>query len=613
MIQVRTQYENCYMKILASDELFDLLLDKVCQIKNRTFNMETGEWMIPRKQIGDVLRIFDNQITWVNPLSDFVKNIPIEDDIISKHLAWENDQQFPMLKLNMYPYQRIGANFLLDKQQAAVFDACGLGKTIQLIGACCKLFEQKKAKRALIVTLSALKKQWSKEIEKFTHETGVSISGTNAQRLKLLSEFEQHNHRFCIVNYEMLRSEEYRSLLLNMNFDVICLDEAQKIKTGVTDKTLRLTPSQNAAAAFAFKHVPYRFMATATPVQGKAEEIFSLFYFLDPNILGEWESFKKHFCKSHPKYGITGYENMTKLYTIISKYFIRRTKEMPEIQQQLPAVSHNHVFLEMDDVQNKVHQSILEDLLDMRDQARSISGYKFMQGKSLSPDEQKTYYDNIIQGLQTICLATCDSPQLLAKSNSNMAKKYIESINMTKYKNAPKLDQLLDLYEQIITEKDSKIVVFSRFERMIDLLSAIIPNSVVYHGQLSETIRQSNVQKFVTDPSIRCFLTTDAGSTGLNLQVANYAVHMDLPFDPTMIEQRNGRIDRSGSAFKNIQIYYYVMSDSYDEHLLSILDRKSDLAKSILDGSKSSSSKQSDVSKLAMEQLLKHKIKNNKI
>lgn len=605
MIQVRSQYENVYIRILDMDETFERTLNRVRMLPFRSFNVATGEWMIPRTEVGQLLMLFGPQISYVNPLTEIVKDLAIEDALVQKHLSWESEQSFSNFKTALYPYQKIGANFLLDRKQGAIFDGCGLGKTPQIIAAASKLIDENPKAKALIVTLSSLKKQWEREVSKFTNYEAISVHGTTQQRLKQLKSFAESSASFLIINYEMLRNDDYLSILLDQKFTIVALDEAQKIKTGVTDRLLKLKPSQNAKGAYELRNIPYRFIATATPVQGKAQEVFSLFYFLNPDILGSWDYFREQYCKYHAKFGITGYQNMHNLYHTISNYFIRRTKEMPEIQQQLPKVQHSHLFLQMDDAQQRVHDYLVSKIMELKEQARSISAYTFIAGKSMSPDEAKEYFDQLLQGYQIFLLAVCDTPQLLFKSNSGLAHSIIKEIEIKEEQcKSPKLDHLIEFYESMCEdEPHSKVVIFTRFERMTELIHQKLQNSVVYNGKMNAQQRDFAVHQFIQNPSIRAFISTDAGSTGLNLQVANYMIHFDLPWDPTLIEQRNGRIDRTGNQFGNVTMYYYCMSDSFDEQLLQIIDRKTELAQSIM-GQQSS---HTDLSKIALDKLLKSK------
>ncbi|QHW35736.1 DEAD/DEAH box helicase (plasmid) [Paenibacillus rhizovicinus] len=612
MIQVRSQYNNIYVKILDSMETFDLTLEKVRSIPDRSFNMATGEWMFPRTHIGHLLYCFNNQISWMTPLAEIVQDVPIDNELVNQHLQWESEGEFKNFLIPMYPYQKVGSNFLIDRGSGAVFDGCGLGKTPQLIGAIMKLNEMGKAEKALIVTLNSLKRQWAKEIEKFTGETALAATGTSDRRGKILREFGRRKEiKFLVVNYEMLRSESFMKILKSIKIDVVALDEAQKIKTGVTDAYLDIKPSQNAMGAHELKHIPYRFIATATPLQGKAEEVWSLFYFLDENILGPWEYFRERYCTYSKKYGITGYQNQGELYYRIAPYFIRRTKDMPEIQQQLPEVQHSHVFLEMTDLQDKLHNYLLQQLADVKEQARGINGYTFLNGQSVSPQEAKDYFDALAQGYTTFLIETCDSPELIYNSASQMAQRIRTEFGLDpKSLKSPKIEHLKDFYENMtFDEPKSKVVIFTRFEGMAQLIHKQLPNSVIYHGEMSEGGKQFAVERFREDPEIKAFISTDAGSTGLNLQVANYLIHVDMPWDHTWVEQRNGRIDRTGNQFSNVTIYYYCMGDSYDEQVLEIINRKSELAAAIIEGGRDSHHRGPDVHALAIERMLKRKNK----
>jgi len=616
MIQVREQYGNLYVRILDTQETFEHTLEKIRYIDGRSFNQLTGEWMFGKESIGDLLRHFNNQIIWNQPLKEILKGCEVEDDLVKKHLSWENDDDFKSWNLKPYPYQKVGAHFLADRGRAAIFDGVGLGKTCQIIGAAQILMNRGKAERVLIVTLNSLKRQWAKEIEKFSGEPAIAVYGPPAKRKKLIKGFaSRRDVRYLVVNYETLRNKQYMDEIKKISFQVVALDEAQKIKSGVSDKYLGIKPSQNAAACYELDYIPYRFIATATPVQSKAEEIWSLFNFVDPNILGSWEIFRERFCKYHPRYGITGSQNLGELYYRIAPHFIRRTKEMPEIQQQLPAVTHSHVFLEMTEAQEKLQESLLNKIEDLKGESRKISGSKVVNGQLLSPEQLKEYYDSVIQGLQTFLVETCDTPELLSHEEaSNMSKSIISELGLSEkdIKKSPKLDQLKDFAKQIMNdEPSSKIVIFTEYERMARMIYNQLPHAVLYTGQISDREKENAVQRFREDPNTKIFISTRAGSTGLNLQVANYMIHFDLPYTATEIEQRNGRIDRTGNKFNNITMYYYVMSGSFEEHLIEMLHKKSLLANTILTGqSEKISNRSQDFSKIAFEKLAKKRLKS---
>lgn|GEM_PF-1974481 len=618
MIQVRSQYENVYIKVLDNPDTIDYTLSKVRSLPGRAFNMQTGEWMISRDQVGPLLFNFSNQIIWMTPLKEIVAGLEIHDEVVQKHLQWEAESEFKNFKLSLYPYQKVGANFLIDRGCGAIFDGCGLGKTPQLIGACEKIFERVRGGRALIVTLNSLKRQWAREIEKFTGKPAIPVTGTASQRAKLIKGFASHKKtQYLVINYEMLRDDKLRKMITDIPFSAVGLDEAQKIKNGVTDTHLKMFPSQIAAATHELKYIPHRFIATATPMQGKAEEVWSLFYFIDENILGNWYVFRDKYCEYGTKFGITGYKDLGELYYRIAPYFIRRTKENPEVQQQLPTVTSDPIFLDMTDKQRQLHDYLLDKYMEVKETAKKVTSspnqYQFIAGRSMSKDEAKEYYDSLAQGYQIFMLSVCDSPELLVMSDSSMAQNVLKDIPLSeKDLKSPKVDHIVQFYEQMtFDEPNSKVVIFTQFSRMAMLIQKKLKNSVIYHGGLSDNAKEFAKDQFVSNPNIKAIVCTDAGSTGLNLQVANYMIHADLPWDPTLVEQRNGRIDRTGNKFSNVNIYYTIMNGGYDEHLLDILERKSTMSNMVIDGGRATASS-SNISKLAMDKMVKDRKKQMK-
>ncbi len=593
LIQIRMQYNNIYIKILDNIDTFNETLQLVRMLPTRSFNLNTGEWMIDRCHIAYILHTIGDQIIWMTPLKEIVGNLYVADHIIQTHLSWEAKNEFENFKLDLYPYQKVGSNFLVHRGCAGVFDGCGLGKTPQLIGAFERIFrDQPGSNRGLIVTLNSLKRQWSKEINKFTGKTAIAVTGSGNRREKLIREFiEDDTSQYLIINYETLRTEKLLELIKSIPFQCVGLDEAQKIKNGVTDHKYKIYPSKISVATMQLNYIPYRFVATATPLKGKAEEIWSIFQFINPSVLGNWKEFRDRYCKCHDSYGITGYMNAEELYASIAPYFIRRTKQSPEIQQQLPTAQDVPIFLDMTSKQQELHDYLVDEYVKIKEAGKKMKSGPRQQtyeinNQKLSYDEAEDYYDSISQAYQIFLLIVCDSPELLVMSDSNMAKRILNEIYISdKDMKSPKVDYVVEFYQQMtLDEPDSKVVIFTQFKRMADLIHSKLNNAVIYHGELSEKEKEDNVDAFVNDPHVKCIIATEAGSTGLNLQVANYMIHVDLPWDPTMLEQRNGRIDRTGNKFSNVTIYYAVMHNSYDENLLSILEKKSDLSDSIIDG-----------------------------
>jgi superfamily II DNA/RNA helicase len=160
-----------------------------------------------------------------------------------------------------------------------------------------------------------------------------------------------------------------------------------------------------------------------------------------------------------------------------------------------------------------------------------------------------------------------------------------------------KLDRIEELFEELAAEESRKIVLFSEWTTMLSLIERRIKrfklDSVRLDGSVPQKKRQQLVYQFQRDPACRLFLTTNAGSTGLNLQAANTVINVDLPWNPAVLEQRIACAHRMGQ--KNpVQVYLLVTEQTIEEKLLATLSAKKDLALAALD-------MESDVREIALQ------------
>lgn len=608
MIQVRKQYGNLYVKILDTAETFDTTMDRLFKIKGRTFNPATGEWMFGLESVNDLLLWFDHQIVWNEPLTDILKGYEVHADetLVKRHLDWEASSEFKDFHIKPYPYQQVAAHFLAERGFGAVLDSVGLGKTLSIIGTFHLLHKRGKANKCLIVTISSVKTQWAKEIEKFTDYKATAIVGsTSKTRKKRMREFADSGKQFMIINYEMLRDEEMIQIIHDIGFDMVALDEAHKIKSGVQDKQYNINASATALGAYKLLNIAYRFIATATPIQSKAEEAWALFHFVHPDILGSWEHFRDYFCDVHPRYGVMGGKNLGDLYYRIAPYFIRRTKEMPEIRQQLPTVQPNHVFLEMTQQQQQLQDVIIEKLQEAKERAKS-----FEYGS-----EEQRQADGIAQAYYTMLIETCDNIDLLTHEEAgHFSWQLVKDAGINNNGPSPKMVFYREYIDSVIFSEEglaegNKIIVFTEYERMARMLKdQYAKHTVTITGSNSDKERAEAVDRIWNDPETKIFIGTKAASAGLNLQVCNHMMHFDLPFVPSELEQRNGRIDRSGSTHSTVTMTYLIMENSYEEQLLELLDKKTNIASEILTGVKATGSK-SNLAEAALKKLQKRKAK----
>ena len=150
-----------------------------------------------------------------------------------------------------------------------------------------------------------------------------------------------------------------------------------------------------------------------------------------------------------------------------------------------------------------------------------------------------------------------------------------------------KLDQLKELLPRLASETDRKIILFSEWTTMLDLIEKDIlkPNKLSFvrlDGSVPQKQRQSLVNTFQNDPKCLFFITSNAGSIGLNLQAANTVVNVDLPWNPAILEQRIGRAHRMGQK-RPVQVYLMVTEGTLEEKMLTTLALKQDLSRAALD------------------------------
>jgi len=443
------------------------------------------------------------------------------------------------LKHPLYPYQQKGAAFLAAMEKAMLADEMGLGKTPQAIAACIVLGD--KIKTALVVCPASLKSQWKNEIEKFCDKKAVVIDGTGEKRKKLFGE----DSFFKIMNYELLLKNF--SDVEKSNFDLIILDEAQRIKNWKAKRTQlikKLSP-------------PYAFVLTGTPVENRLEELYSITEFLDRRVFGPaWLFMDKHVVKD--EWGkIIGYKNISEMREKIEKIMLRRKKS--EVLKDLPERIDSNYYVELTEQQAKLHSEMASDF-------RKIINAIKMAAENEEELPQKLIFKMF--GLLHKMREACDDAYLINGKKSFSSK--------------------LDELEQIAEEMDGhKFIVFSEWERMTQLIEKRLETAgikcVRLHGSLSTKQRAKVINKFMQDDKTRCFVSTDAGGLGLNLQAADYVINFDLPWNPATIEQRIGRAHRIGQK-SVVNVINLIAENSVEQRVEFMLKAKKELASAVLDG-----------------------------
>ncbi|HLA06601.1 MAG TPA: DEAD/DEAH box helicase [Anaerolineales bacterium] len=464
---------------------------------------------------------------------------------IQQQKEWFLDQvkrgrrTFDVLSTKLYPYQEQGAMHLAFGRRAMLADDMGLGKTVQAIAASALLKEMRDIQKALIICPASLKHQWAREIRRFTSLSVTVVEGGLLERRKLYND----SSFFKIINYELVRYD--LDELLKLRPDLIILDEAQRIK------------NWRAKTAMMVKSLPsrYAFVLTGTPLENRIDELYSIFQFLDPRILGPLWHFNDRFYELEKResgtYKVLGYKNIDELRALIKPYTLRRTRD--EVLKDLPPRTDNNFFVEMTDPQWDAYNEFKEHL------AKLVA---IAKRRPLTPKERELLLMYLIK-MRLICNA-------LALHDKEIEIKDSE-------KTAPKLGELDEILTEEIASNGHKAVIFSQWANMLALTEPIIQRVGLGYVKLTGAVpsakRGDLIQKFFDDPECRIFLSTDAGGVGLNLQAASLVINLDLPWNPAVLEQRIARAHRHGQR-SSVQVINLVAKDTIEERMLDTLAAK---------------------------------------
>jgi SNF2 family DNA or RNA helicase len=441
-----------------------------------------------------------------------------------------------LLKVELLPYQLDGIAFAAAAGRAILADDMGLGKTIQAIGMAELLAREAGIRKVLIVCPASVKSQWRSEILRFAERDCQIVLGGAEQRA---SQYE-NGCFFTICNYEQV----LRDILAieRVKWDLIALDEGQRIKNWEAKTTQTMKSLRS----------PFALVLSGTPLENRLDDLFSVAEFIDDRRLGPAFRFFNRHRVTDEKGKVLGYKNLERLRESLKPILLRRTrsavmKDLPPRTTEIVRIAPTNEQLDIDGGQMQVISTIV----------------------------RKPY-------ISEMDLLRLRKALLLARMNADST--YLVD------KRAPgfssKLERLEELFEDLAAEEARKIVLFSEWTTMLTLIERQIKrfklDFVRLDGSVPQKKRQQLVHQFQRDPACRLFLTTNAGSTGLNLQAANTVINVDLPWNPAVLEQRVARAHRMGQR-NPVQVYLLVTEGTIEEKLLGTLAAKHDLALAALD------------------------------
>jgi len=443
-------------------------------------------------------------------------------------------------KATLRGYQTIGYNWLQNMSRfgfgACLGDDMGLGKTVQVI-AMLEYIRTTRSGNALLILPASLMGNWQKEIEKFAPELTYKVLHKSA--MKSGEEITIDENIFLhMTTYGMARRLE---ALRERTWDILILDEAQAIKNPGSQQTKSI---KNIPAAM-------KIGMTGTPVENHLSDLWSLFDFLNPGLLGNRTEFSK-FAKGLNA-DLRGYAKLRKM---IQPFLLRRLKTDKSIISDLPEKIEVNEYAAMSKKQIALYKKLVKDIASKIEKAGGI--------------ERKGLVLSSIVKFKQIC---------------NHPDHYLGKEDF-KTSASGKFEQLGEIC-RTIAEKRERILIFTQFREMTDPLSAFLTEifekeGFVLHGGTSVKKRTEMVEAFNSEKYIPYMvLSLKAGGTGLNLTAANHVVHFDRWWNPAVENQATDRAFRIGQK-KNVIVHKFITRGTIEEKIDAMINDKKKLAEDVL-------------------------------
>lgn len=448
----------------------------------------------------------------------------------------EGDEGLPELEIpegfvaDLRPYQVVGFRWLGFLREMGLngilADDMGLGKTVQALAALASV-----PGPHLVVAPTSVLRNWELEAARFA--PGLSVNVYHGPHRKL------DDSDITLTSYTLLRMD--LAALLERQWTYVVLDEAQAIKNA---------QSQTARSAIKLRS-SYRLCLTGTPVENRLEELWSLFRFLMPGLLGSQQAFRDRFVKpvevGDPK-------ARGALRARVRPYVLRRLKQ--QVAAELPPLTDVVIRCEMSPEQRRVYDAVR--LMARRDVQDALVEGAASRNTML-----------VLEALLRMRQACCD-PSLLPGDAGQGA-------------GSAKLDRMEELLVELVCD-DHKALVFSQWTSLLDRAQVRLQKLGIPYVRLdgSTRDRQAVIDTFQSPDGPPVFLLSlKAGGTGLNLTEADYVLHLDPWWNPAVERQATDRAHRIGQD-KPVVSCRLIAEDSVEERILELQDAKRDLADAAL-------------------------------
>lgn len=468
----------------------------------------------------------------------------------------------PGLTGSPYNYQRYGIMFsVLNGVGTLNADEMGLGKTLQALSVALFLKSKGMARNALCITPASLKFNWPIEIEKFTDERYVVIDGSPDERI---AQWLREDVFFYVVNYQLLledlfggrkftlkktdkpetiarkkkmmaasaKREKILSPARRRVWDFVSIDEAQAIKNHGSSRTRNVKRLRSR----------FRMALTGTPMDGRLEELHSIMDWVAPGLLGSKTRFFQRHVETDFFGKVTGYKRIEEVSERIQPFFIRRLKK--EVLADLPDKIYENRIVLLSPAERKVYEALAKGGHEATEDAQAVVA--------------------IIR-----CKQFCNYPRMVEEGCLKTSK----------------LDALQEVLDEVVVMNGHKAILFSQYKEMLDILCDLLDEMGLKYLRIdgdTPKVRRAEMQaEFKDDKSVDMMVGTDAMSTGLNLQAADYVINYDDFWSPSIMAQREDRAHRIGQK-EVVTVVNFITRNTIEERIRSVIYEKNKVTAQVL-------------------------------
>ncbi len=481
---------------------------------------------------------------WRRDLNQVDSDATFNRSIEQARAAFSKQFELPspsLFQATLRPYQREGYVWLRRLAEwgvgACLADDMGLGKTVQAL-ALMSLRAQQGPQ--LVVAPASVCRNWLAECQRFCPKLRPHIFA-ETNRSEVLTRATAGD--LIIVTYDLLARES--DLFAARRWATIVLDEAQAIKNFQTNRSKAAMRLQG----------DFKMIMTGTPVENHLGELWNLFHFINPGLLGDRTHFRLQFALPIERGDESARQQLQQL---VRPFILRRRKD--EVLKDLPEKTEITLEVPLSEEEQAFYEALRVKTLHKLEQASDLSGQMRIQ---------------ILAALTRLRLAACH-PKLVDAQ--------------VPIRHSAKLKLFGELVYELV-DGGHKALVFSQFVKHLKLLEEVLQQQGISYqyldGSTPGKVRQQRIEAFQSGQGDVFLISLKAGGTGLNLTAADYVIHMDPWWNPAVEDQATDRAHRIGQE-RPVTVYRLVAARTIEEKILQLHSEKRDLADALLAGTDAS-------------------------